>query len=76
MHEQIAKLDAQITDLIPDLGELEEAIMDSEVVQDEIIEKINELSGAFVKGAFMYQVKNLMKIMKQHWNHTKRLWVI
>ena len=69
MHEQIAKLDAQITDLIPDLGELEEAIMDSEVVQDEI----NELSGAFVKGAFMYQVKNLMKIMKQHWNHTKRL---
>jgi len=44
MHEQIAKLDAQITDLIPDLGELEEAIMDSEMVQDEIIEKINELN--------------------------------
>jgi len=43
-YEQIAKLDTQITDLIQDPGELEEAIMDSEMVQDEFIEKINELN--------------------------------
>ena len=43
-HEQTVKLDEKITELIQDPGELEEAIMDSDEVQDLIIENINELN--------------------------------
>lgn len=43
-HEQIIKLDQQIVELIQDPGELEETIMDSEEVQDLVMENINELN--------------------------------
>jgi len=42
--EQITKLDAQITDLIDEPGELEDTIMESEEVQDLITENINDLN--------------------------------
>ena len=42
--EQIGKLDQQILDLIQDATELEAMIMDSEELQDIILEKVNELN--------------------------------
>ena len=43
-REQIVKLDQQILDRLQDPTDLEDAIMDSEELQDSISEKINELN--------------------------------
>jgi len=43
-HEQICKADTQIAELIQEPEELEQAILDSEELQDLIIENINELN--------------------------------
>ena len=63
--EQIVQLDKQIFELIQDATVLEESIMDSEELQDTILEKVNEL----IKCVELFQLQplnsqNQVKIME------------